>query len=111
MKRVDRISCYDIVENFQLVNSASVRCIPVVHAQCEVVGLARYGKYVWEPGGFELQCSIDVNLECIGVVAIHSYDKVCPFGLWNRSEEHTSELQSREKLVCRLLLEKERGSA
>src|SRR5690606_41229911 len=24
----------------------------------------------------------------------------------NRSEEHTSELQSREKLVCRLLLEK-----
>src|SRR5690606_40710288 len=25
---------------------------------------------------------------------------------WSRSEEHTSELQSREKLVCRLLLEK-----
>src|SRR5690606_42070606 len=29
--------------------------------------------------------------------------KVCPA---NRSEEHTSELQSRENLVCRLLLEK-----
>src|SRR5690606_42044876 len=26
-------------------------------------------------------------------------------GDWNRSEEHTSELQSRENLVCRLLLE------
>src|SRR5690606_41658287 len=25
---------------------------------------------------------------------------------WRRSEEHTSELQSREKLVCRLMLEK-----
>src|SRR5690606_41646107 len=25
--------------------------------------------------------------------------------LWSRSEEHTSELQSRENLVCRLLLE------
>src|SRR5690606_40446870 len=25
---------------------------------------------------------------------------------WKRSEEHTSELQSRENLVCRLLLEK-----
>src|SRR5690606_41322865 len=25
---------------------------------------------------------------------------------WSRSEEHTSELQSREKIVCRLLLEK-----
>src|SRR6266700_5402489 len=28
-----------------------------------------------------------------------------------RSEEHTSELQSREKLVCRLLLEKKKMSA
>src|SRR3712207_7838307 len=29
------------------------------------------------------------------------------FGLaWSRSEEHTSELQSRQYLVCRLLLEK-----
>src|SRR5690606_40758302 len=27
---------------------------------------------------------------------------------WVRSEEHTSELQSRENLVCRLLLEKEK---
>src|SRR5690606_39958250 len=27
-------------------------------------------------------------------------------GRWARSEEHTSELQSRENLVCRLLLEK-----
>src|SRR5690606_41626728 len=28
---------------------------------------------------------------------------------FRRSEEHTSELQSRENLVCRLLLEKENG--
>src|SRR3712207_7491439 len=28
------------------------------------------------------------------------------FGAWRRSEEHTSELQSRQYLVCRLLLEK-----
>src|SRR5690606_39569419 len=28
--------------------------------------------------------------------------------VWNRSEEHTSELQSRENLVCRLLLEKKK---
>src|SRR5690606_40820110 len=37
-----------------------------------------------------------------------------PFALWvlagdvQRSEEHTSELQSRENLVCRLLLEKKK---
>src|SRR5690606_1533472 len=28
---------------------------------------------------------------------------------WTRSEEHTSELQSRENLVCRLLLEKKKS--
>src|SRR5690606_40642752 len=28
---------------------------------------------------------------------------------WTRSEEHTSELQSRENLVCRLLLEKKKN--
>src|SRR5947208_6156589 len=28
--------------------------------------------------------------------------------LWNRSEEHTSELQSPDHLVCRLLLEKKK---
>src|SRR3712207_8773536 len=31
-----------------------------------------------------------------------------PLGLAGRSEEHTSELQSRQYLVCRLLLEKKR---
>src|SRR3712207_6948152 len=29
---------------------------------------------------------------------------------WERSEEHTSELQSRQYIVCRLLLEKKRRS-
>src|SRR3712207_7847364 len=29
-------------------------------------------------------------------------------GMWGRSEEHTSELQSRQYLVCRLLLEKKK---
>src|SRR3989442_9873877 len=34
-----------------------------------------------------------------------------PFGRWRgRSEEHTSELQSRPHLVCRLLLEKKNES-
>src|SRR5690554_7477622 len=30
-------------------------------------------------------------------------------GIWDRSEEHTSELQSRPHLVCRLLLEKKKA--
>src|SRR5690606_41824049 len=38
----------------------------------------------------------------------YSYTNNLPYdpAVGNRSEEHTSELQSREKLVCRLLLEK-----
>src|SRR2546429_6015531 len=34
------------------------------------------------------------------------YDRQCRLGSGERSEEHTSELQSRLHLVCRLLLEK-----
>src|SRR5690606_5117319 len=37
------------------------------------------------------------------------FDDIVPSVLYgNRSEEHTSELQSRENLVCRLLLEKKK---
>src|SRR5204863_1897157 len=42
------------------------------------------------------------NQELAREVAAH-------FGLSNRSEEHTSELQSRRDLVCRLLLEKKKN--
>src|SRR2546421_5575515 len=38
-------------------------------------------------------------------------DAVRHLGLWMRSEEHTSELQSRSDLVCRLLLEKKKTQA
>src|SRR3712207_8771689 len=37
--------------------------------------------------------------------------RVCLAGRCRRSEEHTSELQSRQYLVCRLLLEKKDTSA
>src|SRR5690606_41122193 len=40
-------------------------------------------------------------LACSRIGAIHSV-------VFGRSEEHTSELQSRENLVCRLLLEKKK---
>src|SRR3712207_8842726 len=33
-----------------------------------------------------------------------------PCAAWSRSEEHTSELQSRQYLVCRLLLEKKKSN-
>src|SRR5690606_41507466 len=36
------------------------------------------------------------------------YSEIRAFDMTERSEEHTSELQSRENLVCRLLLEKKK---
>src|SRR5436309_5916132 len=44
------------------------------------------------------------------LIAFHgsTWQFVYLFPIKQRSEEHTSELQSREKLVCRLLLEKKK---
>src|SRR5690606_42094147 len=45
------------------------------------------------------------------LVGLLSFARVLSWMLdrWRRSEEHTSELQSRENLVCRLLLEKKKA--
>src|SRR5436305_3048311 len=48
------------------------------------------------------------RLAALTGVAPFSGFHFCSFGL-NRSEEHTSELQSRPHLVCRLLLEKKKN--
>src|SRR3712207_7622314 len=54
------------------------------------------------------------HLLCVGSA---EFLELSPFGFWElmskpedlgRSEEHTSELQSRQYLVCRLLLEKKK---
>src|SRR5690606_42064821 len=54
---------------------------------------AGWGGVVWKTLGEEGPPVVNVNGPRYGAI-------------WGRSEEHTSELQSREKLVCRLLLEK-----
>src|SRR5690606_42143826 len=66
---------------------------------CEVVGTSRRGPHVRRfaapPIGGQRKRSIARSL--------HPFARLRPRF---RSEEHTSELQSRENLVCRLLLEK-----
>src|SRR5256886_10237730 len=51
---------------------------------------------------------IDVDQYKYGFVTEIESDKA-PKGLSERSEEHTSELQSQSNLVCRLLLEKKKN--
>src|SRR5690606_40033907 len=59
-----------------------------------------------------LEVVVERDFGALGVVVRHQFlqDGVVPglleVGGGARSEEHTSELQSRENLVCRLLLEK-----
>src|SRR3712207_8485929 len=50
-------------------------------------------------------CS-DLKRACVTAEAFHAGEIVRTPLLRERSEEHTSELQSRQYLVCRLLLEK-----
>src|SRR5690606_39754044 len=54
-------------------------------------------------GGKFLYCE---NMEEI----YKSFKNILEENNWERSEEHTSELQSRENLVCRLLLEKKKNT-
>src|SRR2546428_9376615 len=50
-------------------------------------------------------------LLAFGVVMVYSASAVYAGARLGRSEEHTSELQSRSDLVCRLLLEKKNSIA
>src|SRR5258708_14782442 len=56
-----------------------------------------------------VESSKDRALSCLGISSICEFGssdaEVCSI---NRSEEHTSELQSPDHLVCRLLLEKKK---
>src|SRR3712207_8838279 len=55
-------------------------------------------------------CDQDLwTLQCWPGLGIGVGCEKCVFHVPNRSEEHTSELQSRQYLVCRLLLEKKKS--
>src|SRR5690606_42025159 len=54
----------------------------------------------------ELRVDSSVNLQAIRIKVVWFARLLQMLATPGRSEEHTSELQSRENLVCRLLLEK-----
>src|SRR5438874_2255667 len=63
-----------------------------------VAGLIENGRRLGQPGGRILLEIKNLQVRNGGVAGVHLM----------RSEEHTSELQSRRDLVCRLLLEKKK---
>src|SRR5690625_5771660 len=74
-----------------------------------LTGVARqtdYSASKWAAVGFTESLRSELRAEGSRVGTL----VVCPFYINTRSEEHTSELQSRGHLVCRLLLEKKKTS-
>src|SRR5690606_40848096 len=59
----------------------------------------------WDLIQREVLHTFEVKSCCLKIACFGSV-----LGLFLRSEEHTSELQSRENLVCRLLLEKKKST-
>src|SRR5690606_41817393 len=58
--------------------------------------------------GSDLDATIEAQKEALDVYQASSKRDMIQLRIDVRSEEHTSELQSRENLVCRLLLEKKK---
>src|SRR3712207_7982530 len=74
-----------------------------------------FSPLLWlEPAGAQLSCISQRLLECLSSLTwlqgMPSFSTLFPRRAVARSEEHTSELQSRQYLVCRLLLEKKKLS-
>src|SRR3712207_7236502 len=60
----------------------------------------------WVAGTLAFAATVALEVAWLRVVSNAEPLHEGPLGLLLRSEEHTSELQSRQYLVCRLLLEK-----
>src|SRR3712207_7077721 len=59
---------------------------------------------IWRQAGYDRPPMPDIDVAIHGATLLPNGDIVA------RSEEHTSELQSRQYLVCRLLLEKKKNN-
>src|SRR5690625_6411436 len=106
---------------FLLIGSEIQKCMPTYSTHCREPrwssesGSPESGKsWKWQPSGIRSiwRCTT-VNWRWVGTP--HSGNQVWVTRILNisgkqRSEEHTSELQSRGHLVCRLLLDKKNTS-
>src|SRR3712207_7124856 len=97
-----------LVSSILLISNAIRLSIFARRKEIEVMKLVGASdSFVRTPFVFEglVQGLIGAGLAALTVVWINFL-----FVDWSRSEEHTSELQSRQYLVCRLLLEKKKLS-
>src|SRR5690606_39765786 len=91
-------------------------CVRARVPRTQAIDRERCGRYASRPQSRSLRRPPDARRSCAcrnATICDHGSGVrpvawVCPTSHPIRSEEHTSELQSRENLVCRLLLEKQK---
>src|SRR3712207_8177510 len=71
-------------------------------------GLKGFDKAVWQAQEIKGDTSVGLKLTYLSKDGEEGYPGNLTATVTYRSEEHTSELQSRQYLVCRLLLEKKK---
>src|SRR5690606_41648925 len=87
--------------------------LPISHDRNDGCRAREYSRFVEHHCRNEHSAEPNPAERCPGGLGDSSYDTWTDYGNERpeaefRSEEHTSELQSRENLVCRLLLEKKK---
>src|SRR5207302_9348731 len=96
---IDTLSLHDALPIWDTV-SIAVTCVHVCLRYNKVASLTRLmPPVIPKRRNNRLKCALTVRRAMLSWRAISALSQP-------RSEEHTSELQSRENLVCRLLLEK-----
>src|SRR3712207_9062301 len=81
-----------------------------LHDALPILAMRLQSRSCWASRAFSSAMAFSSTLPCVPGVVPGSICGAAPSSLTSsgRSEEHTSELQSRQYLVCRLLLEKKK---
>src|SRR5207302_2642414 len=92
-----------IIRAFELVRASNPECLLII------AGGRTAGKYVSQLDALVAQLGLESSVRWLGFVDEETKpDVFSASDVFVHAEEHTSELQSRENLVCRLLLEKKK---
>src|SRR5690606_41393222 len=94
------------LHSFPTRRSSDLVAALVAATAAALYGTLLHGEPALEPGARGVVLALPVLYALAEMSVIHVYVRAEASSFSLRSEEHTSELQSRENLVCRLLLEK-----
>src|SRR5690606_40498709 len=115
-KLYNAVSVFNLLKDQILIDSTPlglrIQIVDAAHRPMFDVGSAKMKSYSAEvlQALANILNNVPNKLSVIGHTDAIPYSEGALYGNWelSRSEEHTSELQSRENLVCRLLLEKKK---